>query len=178
MGLGDWLGRLFGGGGRQQMVPFLDVDHGRVVQIPAAELRPGAVQVQIQGIEGLVWVLPQQLKQGELKHPPFGEDVRAYIRQIQTAFAEHRPLSFDEWEDGFRRDATPEREIAVWSHAADVYQASVGGESSPERRKDVYRIIVTCLTTTPDSVWHVLRPAVLSREEAERVVNQFYGTSN
>jgi hypothetical protein len=126
-------------------------------------------------MEGLVWVLPDQLREGPICHPPFDEGARDYIRQIQQAFAEHRSLSFEEWEDGFRRDANPEREIAVWSHAADIYQAFADQESSPERRKDVYRVIVACLTTSPDTVWNVLRPEVLSRSEAERVVNQFYG---
>jgi hypothetical protein len=178
MGLGDWLKRVFGGRGRSvEKVPFFDVDSGRIVQIPASELRPGVVQARMQGIEGLVWVLPDQLKQGPVIHPPFEEDVRAYIRQIQEAFAEQRALSFDEWEDGFRRDAHPEREIALWSQAAVVYTALVGRESSAERRRDLYRCIVACLTTGPDAVWHVLKPEVLSRAEAEQVVNRFFGKS-
>ncbi len=176
MGLGDWLKRRFGRGpGPGEMVRFLDFESGRVVQIPASELRPGTIQASVQGIEGLVWVIPDQLKPGTIKHPPFEEDVRAYIRQIQEAFAEHRPLSFEEWEDGFRRDANPEREIALWSHAADIYTASVGSEPSAERRRDVYRCIVACLTAGPDGVWHVLKPGVLNRSEAEQVVNRFFG---
>jgi hypothetical protein len=55
------------------------------------------------------------LRQGEIRHPPFDEELRAYIRDIQAAFAEHRDLSFEEWEDGFRRDAHREREIAGFS---------------------------------------------------------------
>ncbi len=178
MGFGDWLKRRFGIGGRSTtMVPYLDVESGRLVQIPASELRPGVIQARVQGIEGLVWLLPDQLQRGEVKHPSFDEGIRAYIREIQEAFAEHRSLSFDEWEDGFRRDTNPEREIAVWSHAADVYTAFASGESSAERRRDVYRCIVACLTTTPDSVWHVLELSVLSHAEAERIVQRFYGKS-
>ena len=178
MGLGDWLRKMFGRGGpSRETVPFFDMESGRVVRIPASELRPGVVQARGQGIDELVWVLPDQLQHGEVKHPPFGEDVREYIRQIQAAFAEHRPLSFEEWEEGFRRDAHPEREIALWSHAADVYRAFADQETSPERRKDIYRVIVACLTASPDTVWHVLRPAVLSKPEAERVVTRFYGRS-
>jgi hypothetical protein len=176
MGLGDWIKRLFG---RRrppaETVPYFDVEVGRVVHIPASELRPGVIQAQIQGIEGLVWVSPDQLKPGDVKHPPFGEEILAYLRQIQAAFAEQRPLSLEEWEDEFRRDANPEREIAIWSHAADVYTAFAGDEPSPERRRDIYRVIVACMTTTPDTVWHVLRPQALTRPEAERIVNRFYG---
>src|SRR4051812_12718202 len=117
MGFGNWFIRKFGKSEPNKgMVPFLDTESGRVVRIPASELRPGVIQVRLEGTEEPVWVLPEELHLGEIKHPSFSEDIRAYIRQIQEAFAEHRPLSFEEWEEGFRRDANPEREIAIWSH--------------------------------------------------------------
>jgi hypothetical protein len=176
MGFGDWLRRVFGGGPpSREMVPFLDVEAGRVVHIPASELRPGTVQVRLRGTDQVVWALPEQLHPGEIKHPEFEEGIRDDIRQIQAAFAEHRPLSFEEWEEGFRRDANPLREIALWSHAADVYTAFTADDSSAERRRDVYRCIVTCLTTGPGDVWRVLRPQELSRAEAESLVNRFFG---
>ncbi len=46
---------------------------------------------------------------------------------------------------------------------------------APERRKDFYRVIVTCLTASPDTVWRVLKLEVLSRAEAEEVVKRVYG---
>jgi hypothetical protein len=92
------------------LVPFYDVPSGRVVRIPPSELRPGCVQARMEGVDGVVWISPDQVEQGEIRHPPFDEDIRAYIRDIRAAFAEHRDLSFEEWEDGFRRDANPERE--------------------------------------------------------------------
>jgi hypothetical protein len=176
MGLGDWLRNAFGGRrSEQEMVPFLDVEGGRVVRIPASELRPGAIQVRLQGSNEVVWALPEQLRQGEIKHPVFDEGIRDYIRQIQAAFAEQRPLSFEEWEEGFCRDANPAQEIALWSHAADVYTAFTAEEPAAERRRDIFRCIVTCLASGPDAIWHVLRPEVLTRGEAEKVVNRFFG---
>src|SRR5947209_3226879 len=100
MGLGDWLNRWLGGKRRPtEMVPFFDAETGRVVRIPASELRPGAVQARVQGIDGVVWLLPDQLKPGEVKHPPFEEGIRDYVRQIQAAFAEQRSLTLEQWED-------------------------------------------------------------------------------
>jgi len=178
MGFRDWLRRALGGRRPSpEMVPFLDVEGGRVVRIPASELRPGAIQVRLQGSNGVVWALPEQLRQNEVQHPEFGEDVRDYIRRIQAAFAEQRPLSFEDWEEGFRRDASPEREIALWSHAADVYTAFAASAASAERRRDLYRCIIACLTSGPDAVWHVLKPEALSHAEAEQVVNRFFGKS-
>lgn len=143
MGFADCVRKMFG---QRETVPFLDVENMRVVQIPASELRPGAVQVKIQGSDEVVWALPEQLHPGEIKHPEFDKGIRDYIRQIQTMFLEQRPLSFEEWEDGFRRDTTPEREIARWLHAGEVYTEFTRDEPEADRCRDIYRCIITCLT--------------------------------
>jgi hypothetical protein len=118
MGPDDRLSNTFGNQQpSQEMVPFFDVENKRIVRIPASELRSGAIQVRLQGSNEVVWALPEQLRQSKVKHPEFDEGIRAYIRQIQAAFAEQRPISIEEWEDGFRRDANPEQEIALWSYS-------------------------------------------------------------
>ncbi len=135
MGLRDWFRKTFGGGEPPtEMVPFLDAESGRIVRIPASELRPGAIQIRLEPGGEVVWALPEQLQMGEVKHPEFDENIREYIRQIQAAFVEHRPLTFEEWEDGFRRDADPVQEIAIWSHAADIYTAFILNEVDADRR--------------------------------------------
>jgi hypothetical protein len=111
----------------------------------------------------------------QLRWIPVSERFRFWKQEAAGRIAEHHTLSFEEWEDGFRRDARPEQEIALWLHAADVYAAFADREPDADRRADVYRCIVTCLTTGPDMVWQVFRPAVLSRAEAEQVVDRFYG---
>ena len=88
----------------------------------------------------MVWAIPEQLQQSEVKHPEFDEGIHDHIRQIQTAFAELRPLSFEEWAEGFRRDANPAQEIVLWSHAAGVYTAFTADETSAEGCRDVYRL--------------------------------------
>lgn len=172
----DWWKRRSGKQSRLETVKFFDLETQRVVEIPHRELSPGAVRAQIDGIEGIVWVMPDQLSAGPLQHPPFSEDIRVFVREIQNVFAEHRIMTVNEWEDGFRRDTNPEKEIALWSHAADVYREFADDESSPDRRLDVYRCIVACLTASPATVWHVLEPKTLTRAEAEQVVSRFYGS--
>lgn len=174
MGLFNWLKKLFGKSEVTDTVPFYDIDAGRVVQIPRCELSSNAIQVQVQGIDEPVWVLADKLRQGPVQHDPFSEDVLDHVRHIQIAFSEHRDLTLEEWEDGFRRDASPEKEIALWSYAADIYLHFSDNETSPERRADIYRCILTCMVTGPESVWDVLRPQILDRTEAEKIVNSFY----
>jgi hypothetical protein len=175
MRLPGWIRTLLRGSRpAKKLVPFYDVPSRQLVHIPPSELRPGCIQARVEGIEGIVWLVPQDLSPGEVRHPAFGEDVLAYIRDIQEAFEEHRSLSVEEWEEGFRRDSQPLREIALWSHAADVYR--LFGAGWPEEwRRDLYRLIVACLTTSREAVWHVVKLSDLPRSQAERVVERFFG---
>ncbi len=55
MGFGDWLRKTFGSQQpSQEMVPFFEVENKRVVRIPVSELRPGAIQVRLQGSNEVV----------------------------------------------------------------------------------------------------------------------------
>jgi hypothetical protein len=158
-----------------ELVRFYDSENDRIIQIPASELAPGVIEARVVGIDGLVWIDSSNLQLGDIKHPPFADDVREYIRKTENTFKEHRDLSFDEWEEGFRRDVDPIQEIALWVHAADVYSAFADSEVAADRREDIYRCILACLTSSPDHVWHVLDLTALSRDEAAQVVNRYYG---
>lgn len=158
----------------QEMAPFLDVESGRVVHIPVSELRPGSVQVQIKGSGQIVWALAEQLGPDDVKHVEFDELRRDQIRHIQALVAEQYPLSLEDWEDGFRRDAHPDQEIALWSHVAQVYAEFTHNELNADRRREIFQCLVACMTTGPEAVWKVLRPNRLSREEADRIVRQYF----
>jgi hypothetical protein len=159
-------------------VRFLDVDTGKVVTIPASELAPGAVRARVEGIDEIVWLIPDGLKQQDAQHPTFTEDIRELLQRIHAAFSEHRPLTLVEWEDGFRRDNNPAQEIAIWLRAADVYVEFVGQESwSEAERQDAYRVVLACTIATPDTIWRVLSISALDRKQAQWIVDRYYGAN-
>ena len=176
MGLAHWLSKAFHRRRpSEKMVPFFDPGANRVIQIPASELKPGAILVQQRGTNERVWMMAEELRPGPIRYPEFDEEVRAYIREIQAAFAEPRHLSFEEWEDGFRRDLEPAPEIALWLHAAEVYRVFTHHEPSAERRHDVFRCLMSSMgACSPEAVWYVYRPDALTRHEAEQVVRRYF----
>ena len=113
-------------------------------------------------------------KEQDFKQPPFCESVRIYIEQIQEAFAEHYPLSFEDWEDGFRRDENASQQIAVWWYAGSIYKSFASIEPSEERRSDYYKCIVACMTSTKDAIWDAYQPEFIGRGEAEQVVATYF----
>lgn len=143
LGFRNWLSRLFVKPASAEMVRCYDFDVGSVVQIPRRELRPGAIQVQIEGMDGLVWVLADQLQAGPIQHEPFDQELRNSICHIQTTFAEHRDLTVDEWEDGLL-DVDRHRLLASWAancaeHVLPLFVARHPSDDRPRRAIEMAR---------------------------------------
>ncbi|MEN9677414.1 MAG: hypothetical protein RIS76_3310 [Verrucomicrobiota bacterium] len=142
--------------------------------IPAAELAPGMVHAEVVGV-GSVWVNRAQIKPAPLRHKPFASSVRKELRQIQEALDEVCPKSLSQWEDGFRRDTNPDREIAQWKLIVSVYQAAIAGaQFTRAQRQECFRIIVNCTTAPADKILEVVELTVLSREEAQAIIARFF----
>ena len=158
-----------------ETVSYYDFKTKRLIRIPASELAPGAAQARIEGIDEIVWVDPSQITLSPVRHPPFSEPIMAFIRTIEETFREFHPISIAEWEEGFRRDGDPNPEIALWLHSADIYKMFTKDEASKVRRLEVFQIIVGCLNSSPEGIWHVLPPLTMTREETANIVDCYFG---
>jgi hypothetical protein len=73
--------------------------------------------------------------------------LRRTFRWFQLVFSEVDPKTLDDWEAGFRADAHPWREIAVWEWMADAFEKYTrhltGGDAvTPEKKRDVLRALL------------------------------------
>lgn len=157
-------------------VQVYDVPTGKLSTIPARELAPGMMRVTMNGVEGDCWVRPDQLQQSPYQHASFDEEARTHLHQIKDALDEVHLMSLEEWEDGFRRDRNAEREIAIWLHIAEVYARLTKDKSlTSGERQDVFRILLACANNPHERVLATAGVQVLSRPEAEAVMEEFYG---
>jgi hypothetical protein len=146
--------------------------------MPARELTRHMVQVKMEGIDDIVWADARQLKQSEHQQPPFSEEVRDILREIKSSIDEFYCLSVEEWEDGFRRDRHPEKEIALWLHLGRTYRSLTSSRDlSTEQRRDYFTLLLTCLNSSREHVLNVFSPTAISVEEANDVIDQFYRSS-
>jgi hypothetical protein len=87
------------------------------------------------------------------RHGPFDDDVRALLGEIRDALSEVYPLSLEQWEDGFRRDMTPAREIASWLCLARAYRRLVtqvlSGTTLPQRQ-GIFRVLLAALSSVEE----------------------------
>jgi hypothetical protein len=166
-------------GRRSRRLPCVRVfDPGsKVVRtMPAAELAPGMVAASLEGVSGVVWVEAAQLEEGEYRHPPLAEPLRAQIGRIWQVLWEVYPQSLDEWEDGFRRDVDPAMEISIWLHIARAYEAVTGERAlTMAQKRDVFNVLVACTMTPREHLFSTVSLAAIGREEAESAIRVFDG---
>jgi hypothetical protein len=159
----------------REMVRFVDAEYGRVVRIPASELCAGVVPVRLEGTGELAWSLPVHPQTVRSRPPAADEGAPDVLRRVQAAFAEHRPLSLEQWEAQMSGAADPDRELVAWSHAADVYGASAAGQPCAARRRDFFRCVMACMATHPGGLSLIFQPHVLTPGEVATVVQRYFG---
>ena len=158
-----------------KIVRVYDLVTKKVNSIPAAELAPGMVEVQVDGV-GRVWVNSAQVKSGhEYKHPAFEPGLRDFIqKEIQKPLAEVRPITLAQWEDGFRRDAEPEQEIGVWCRIADRFVEFSKSEGlNRAQKQECFNIMLHCSTVPAEQVLEVVTLNALTREQALRAIEAY-----
>jgi hypothetical protein len=158
----------------EEMVRVYDFTTKKLFTIPERELAPGMVRARVAGIDGEVWVAAETLKDSDYRHPPFPEDVRALIRRLHEVFKDVYPQTVEEWEDGFRRDQHPEREIAIWQRMADIYTHFTEGRSlNSDQKKDIFQVILACVNNGPRHVLTTTNPRTLSRKRVKEIIDYF-----
>src|SRR4051812_14453083 len=106
-----------------------------------------------------------------IRHPPFSEDVRQVLRLIQDTFKVVRPLSLEEWEDGFRRDTHPEKEIGIWANMAGAFRHfTEGRDLDADQQRDIFAVILACWNNGPDNVLATVNCRTLSRNRIKAMV--------
>jgi hypothetical protein len=130
-------------------------------------------------VEGDVWIDTAGLHAGEYRHPPFAAPVREQLRVLQETLAEVYPQSLEEWEDGFRRDAHAEREIALWLRIAEAYRRAVTERAyEPAQKRDVFAVFLSCANNPREHVLNVVKLRALTRGEALQLVGHFYSDAD
>jgi len=148
----------------------------KITTIPAAELAPGMVQADVEGV-GRVWINSAEVKGGHgYRHPPFEPELRDFVeKEIQKPLAEVWPKTLAQWEDNFRRDSDPHQEIGLWCRIAERFvEFSKSEELNKAQRQECFAIMLHCSTIPPEQILEVVPLNTLTREQAQRAIESFF----
>lgn len=156
-------------------VKIYDLANNKISIIPAAELAPNMVEADVAGV-GRVWISADEISlAGKVKHPPFNEKKRQLFRLLISVLDEVYPKTLEAWEETFRKDSDPDQEIAIWLHIASVYQQTTAGKRlTLPQRKEYLMTILSCSRSPREHIFEIFQPKVISRQEAERVIELYH----
>ena len=162
---------------KDEMVFAYDNESKTFTQIPRSELAPGMIQV-VEEHADVVWIqaVLGSLKWGsEYQHPPFNVEVRDFLREIKHSLDEVYPVTLEFWEDGFRRDANPEWNMAIWYHISRIYQEHSALARSDAKKKEIFRVLLGCMGTDRGTIKEYEELHELSAEEANQIISAYLG---
>ena len=161
---------------RDGQVAIYDFDRQEVIWVAGRDLPAGLLHVQMEGLDHPVWVDPGRINQGsQYQHPPFTPEVRDLFAQLKLALDEVYPRTIDEWEDGFRRDRNPEKEIVIWLHIAKVYKACTFGRPlSLEAKQDYLKVLLACSSGPRDLVLQSVALSAITEVDAAGAIESYF----
>jgi hypothetical protein len=156
-----------------KIIKLYDFDTQLVTEIPMSELAPGYIRVTVAGV-GEVFVRSDSAKESEVfRHPPLDAGLKKLMRDFSKLFRDVYPRTSEQWEDGFRRDTHPEREIEIWANIGGAFNHFTRGKKlNIHEKRDVFGIIMSCFNNGPDAALECYQPEALSRATAQQIVSQ------
>lgn len=131
-------------------------DDDRYETVPRHQVPAGYIRVHIRD-RGEFFTDPSWLKDApELRHGPFPEAARVRLRGLQDMLADVYSRTLEQWEEGFRGDTHPWREVALWEMMAAAFRKFTrhlagSDEMTVQKRKDVLGLILSFVTNgAPD----------------------------
>jgi hypothetical protein len=120
------------------------------------------------------WAQPAQLKPGPIRHETLTEKLLERVRYLQSVFREVDPTPVEKWIEDFRRDANPDREIAIWEGMAKPYELfTASREMSLEAKKEAYGVVLMRSGALDDEVLKHLDLKTLTKQDAKQIMALF-----
>jgi len=123
----------------------------------------------------VLWVDPKEVMPEETQRRPLSPEQTMAIADIQKTLIDVDILPLEEWLDGFRRDADPDREIAVWQRIAKVYSDFLKDRRvTADYKKEVFKVLVASSMMPREQVPQNANVKRLSAKEVIELMDRFY----
>jgi hypothetical protein len=120
------------------------------------------------------WVAPASLEPGPIRREGLSSIQMERIHKLRNALAEvyHSPI--EKWVDNFKRDADPDKELAVWERIAAGYTQYCSKRLlSIEAKKDVFQLLLLRSMAPEQEVLNRIKLKTLTVDEAKEILKEF-----
>jgi hypothetical protein len=96
------------------------------------------------------------------------------INKLRDALAEVERSPIEKWVDNFKRDANPDKELAVWERIAAGYTRYCSRKRlSKEAKEDVFQLLLLRSMASEKEVLNHIKLKTLTVDEAKETLKEF-----
>jgi hypothetical protein len=114
------------------------------------------------------------LKPGPARHQGLSPNQMERIYKLRDTLAdvEHSPI--EKWVENFKRDANPDKELAIWERIADSYTRYCSKRPlSVEAKEDVFQLLLLRSMASEQEVLNHIKLKTLTVGEAKETLKEF-----
>jgi len=148
--------------------------------IPPNEITSDMIEVKIEGESGTAWAYKSQLKTSDkLLNSEFNDETRQLIHQIKGYIDGVYYLSQEEWEESFKKDRNPIKQIHGWLKVGRIYQDMTSKDKYTEEQKnDLLNIILACSSgKNAEAIYSSIEFKSFNKEKAFDLINKIIANS-
>ncbi len=124
-------------------------------EMPRSEVPAGYTPVRMVGIGECYVDMSTYRASPGFRHPPFPDAAKERIVRIHQVVEQYSSHTFEQFEEGFRKDMHPWREIALWELIVDAHQrftSHLTGEDqlTSQKKEDIFKAIMWMSNHFPD----------------------------
>jgi hypothetical protein len=120
------------------------------------------------------WVDPASLKPGPVRRQGLSPKQMDRIYRLRDTLAEVEHSPIEKWVDNFKRDADPDKELAIWERIAAGYTRYCSKRMlSTEAKKDVFQLLLLRSMAPEQEVLNRIKLKTLTVDEAKETLREF-----
>jgi hypothetical protein len=114
------------------------------------------------------------LHSGPIRHQSLNTGQMERINKLRDALAEVERSPIEKWVDNFKRDANPDKELAVWERIAAGYTRYCSRKRlSKEAKEDVFQLLLLRSMASEKEVLNHIKLKTLTVDEAKETLKEF-----
>ncbi|MCX7663964.1 MAG: hypothetical protein N2112_00295 [Gemmataceae bacterium] len=169
----------------QGMVRFYDQKTRRVINIPETELTSESKKVQIEGIEGEVWINPTKelpsfkpnrpIKWSSLEQNLSSHDkIEIVLPKLTIRVTDVCSSRMVNQDHEVHHENFP---IPNWRNLLRlvmIFTKLIPKETCPHRQLEIFLCLMTCHISNPDTILQVFKSEILSEEEIKAIAQKYF----
>jgi hypothetical protein len=136
----------------QPRVRCYDTKNRKIYFVSESEVPGTFIQGDVDGIPGSVWLDPLGLKPNPgYYHESLRDEYKEYILELMENLRGVYDLTYEEWEDGFRKDRNPDNEMAMWLPMSGRLRGILDSEFWDEvEKKELFKMMLAIMNGGSD----------------------------